>query len=602
MLDSTNFNGSGLSGQDFKTVEKVHYMGDLRIVGQVVENLSDKQPIGYVVMTERTQKFKMYTVNQTKSLLSKFKFVNAELKDGNIVNTECAMTRMPKYFPNMRIADNHGIIIIGEIVDGAKVSGYRALDNNGVIVDLTESDLIDFNNRGMNLINAKIVTKNNKSYVSAIKNEFTKIEKSKIKDLKPTESKGSLWRKQMHANKWLNYGALRALRWAFLGNGQVVNDYMLSRYPEKICCGRGYFDTNREAAILAKEVYTKKNGIVLSPEDAELYKRIIREISHTQLFGYTKEGHWVNPSPMDSLFIVMISQFILNNSDEQKLLLDQLSNNPHCYNSRVIKQILESGYACKSLKDTVAKLKQIETDKYNEYANNPGQLTEKHREKMFKTREFIQALDIAQLGFAISESNRNYKFKTKTGYNKTLLYLGDIIGGEFDKYKAKSRYLGDLVSIAYIEKLKSKIDTYYGMNKEDMIAVIEMIIAISFIFNSKAMQAYVNDNVDELDRIGVLIPDWDEIAGIDYKLPAEIKMYYASGFNVFLNDNRYLKRPYHGKHLRYAELINYRQLGISHNIEHPMLKTELAPIVNMVTSDNCEAQTIDKFIGQLRFL
>lgn len=35
--------------------KKIHYLGDLRIVGQVVENFSDKEPIGYVVMTEKTQ-------------------------------------------------------------------------------------------------------------------------------------------------------------------------------------------------------------------------------------------------------------------------------------------------------------------------------------------------------------------------------------------------------------------------------------------------------------------------------------------------------------------------------------------------------------------
>lgn len=40
-------------GNNSNTREKIHYLGDLRIVGQVVENLSDKEPIGYVVMTEK---------------------------------------------------------------------------------------------------------------------------------------------------------------------------------------------------------------------------------------------------------------------------------------------------------------------------------------------------------------------------------------------------------------------------------------------------------------------------------------------------------------------------------------------------------------------
>ena len=602
MLDSTNFNNSGLGGSDLKEVEKVHYMGELRIVGQVVENIKDKQPIGYVVMTERTQKFKMYTINQTKSLLNKFKFVNAELKDGNIINTECAMTRMPKYFPNMRVADNPGIIVLGEIVDSDKTVGYRALDTNGIIVDLSESELIDFSNRGLEVINAKIVSKGNKTYISAIKNEFTKIEKSKIKELKPRETKGSLWRKQMHANKWLNFGALRAMRFAFFGNGQVINDYMYSRYPEKINAGRGYFDTNREATILAKEVYTKKNGIVLDAEDVALYKRIVKEVPHTALLGYTKDSKFVYPNDNDELFIVLLSQFILNNEDKQKEFLDSVGYKTYSFRSRMVKRVLESGYACKAFKDTVEKVKKLDLEKSKEFEQNPGRLTAEHRAKMFNTREFVSATDIAQLGFAISESNGGHHYTTKTGNVKTLLYLGDIIENNYESYRSKSRCLGDLVSIAYICKLLNFKNNYGRLSHDDITTIIEMLIATSYVFNSKAMLAFVNDNEDKLVSFGVNIPDYDEIAGVDYKLNNEIKMYYASGFNVFLSDNNYTRGGYRARHLRYAELINYRQLGIYRNIEHPMLKSELAPIVTMVTSDDCEAHLVEKFIGQLRFL
>jgi hypothetical protein len=93
-----------------------------------------------------------------------------------------------------------------------------------------------------------------------------------------------------------------------------------------------------------------------------------------------------------------------------------------------------------------------------------------------------------------------------------------------------------------------------------------------------------------------------KIAGVDYKLPKEITMYYASGFNVFLNDQEYRAKHYTKKYLRYSKLINYRQLGISSNIKHPMLKDELAPVVAMITSDNCDTEAIERLIGQLRFL
>lgn len=124
-------------GNNSNTREKIHYLGDLRIVGQVVENLSDKEPIGYVVMTEKTQQFKMYTVGQTMVLLQKFKFVNADIQNGKIVNTECSMERMPKFNTNMQVVGNHGIIILGEIVDGTSKIGYRAMDTNARVVDLS---------------------------------------------------------------------------------------------------------------------------------------------------------------------------------------------------------------------------------------------------------------------------------------------------------------------------------------------------------------------------------------------------------------------------------------------------------------------------------
>ena len=599
MVVNANFNDSGLENCNVKTVEKVHYLGDLRIVGQVMNNMSDKDPIGYVVMTEKTQKFKMYTVNQTISLLNKFKFVNAELKDGKIVNTECAMSRIPKYSTNMRVIGNPGVIILGEIIDKDKLIGYRALDTNGRIADLVENELITLNNNGIDIINAKIVTKNSKSYVSAIKGEFTKIEKSHIKNLKHTESKEFAWRKQMHVNKWLNYLGLRIMRYTFIGEGSIINDNILARYPEREqIYGGGYLDLNREATILAKEVYTSKNGVILSKEDVELFKKIVKEVPHLQQLGYNKQGRYVSPNESDKFFIALIAQFILNSKTHQDKLVEQVYSKG-IRNSSFIKKVLESGYACKSFKETYNRIRMAEYN-YNKKQED-NYVTEEHKKKMFKTKTFVTAKDIAQLGFAISESNRGYKFNTDTNSCKTLLYLGDIIGDDYSEYTKLSRCLGDLASIAYVEKL---INNFYDYNLsgDEIRAAIEMIIAVSYIFNSEAMKRYTEKNIERLLDVNISIPDYDEVSGIDYKLPSEIKMYYASGFNVFLNDNDYVKKPYFHKHLRFAELLNYRQLGISHNIEHPMLKSELSPIVNMITSDNCDAELVDKMVGQLRFL
>lgn len=176
---------------------------------------------------------------------------------------------------------------------------------------------------------------------------------------------------------------------------------------------------------------------------------------------------------------------------------------------------------------------------------------------------------------------------------------------------SNSRCLGDVASIAYIDKLLSKYGNFnnpegnmnnYNMQRKDARTAIELIITLSFMFGSKAMLEYTNEIKDTLQVLGIEIPDFNELSSTDYKLSPEITIYYTSGFNVFLSDNDYLTHPYKRLYLRHAKYINYRQLGIIHNIKHPLLQEELAAILVMVTSDNCEFEDIANNIGRLRFL
>ena len=125
-----------------------------------------------------------------------------------------------------------------------------------------------------------------------------------------------------------------------------------------------------------------------------------------------------------------------------------------------------------------------------------------------------------------------------------------------------------------------------------------MLIAIAYMYSSQSVKQFVEDYKSGLESFGINIPDFDELSTTDYKLSPEINMYYASGFNVFLNDNA----DYCYKYLKEATLINYRQLGVTHNIKHEKLQGELASIVNMITSDACTAELIEDNIGKLRFI
>lgn len=596
--------------------EIVHYLGDLRIIGQVVQNIRDTEPIGYVIMTEKTQKFKMYTVEQTKSLLNKFKFVNAVLdSSGKIINTECSMTKIPKFNTHMQVIDNPGIIILGEIIQGSNKVGYRAMDTNARIIDISTNELVALTNKGINLINAKVVTSaKNKCYISGIKQEFTKIEKSKLDKIKEkTETKEFKWRKHKHNDKWFNEVLPGAIKSLFLKDKSTIND---KAYVRETVNNRNYsyVDIDKEINIVLKEIYNNNYGITLSSRDKDLLKKILK-LDRQKLLG-TKHtvstGERIYTNGDTRKFFILFAQFVLNNEEKRKEVLNSiLRHRVENINTKNIEELAKNGLVSASLdklyNDIIEGINAKELEQ--EYREN--RIIELNAKKAFKTTNFSSAEDIAQLGFTISENNRGFKYTTKTGNKKTLLFLGDYISINYAELKEISRCLGDLASIAYIEKLLNKYyndNNYHYMDKQTIKTTIEVIIIISYMFNSLAMKEYVEKIADkQLEDLDIHV-SYDEIANVDYKLSKEITMYYTSGFNVFLNDQEYTvdsrgrKRKYHSIYLKISHLINYRQLGITHCIQHPMLQEELASIVTMLASDNCTSEDVEKVIGKLRFL
>ena len=232
----------------------------------------------------------------------------------------------------------------------------------------------------------------------------------------------------------------------------------------------------------------------------------------------------------------------------------------------------------------------------------------KKMDHKFYTKAFTSASEAAQLGFALSKSNDGIKYDTEAGFVKTLKFVGNYFtDDDYEQYKNKARCLGDVLAIANVHKLADNIQKgldenipcyYIGIN--NMRYCIEMIIAVAYMYESTAMKLYVDKHKDKLEALGVKIPDYDDIVSTDYKLSKELRMYYASGFNVFLNDNKYRKFKYHKDYLTNAALINYRQLGNSTVIEHPMITDELASILRLVT--NIDGTYIDSWVGSLRFI
>lgn len=561
------------------TTEKVSYQGELRIIGKIVEYQNSSDILGYLIMTERTQKFKMYTVSQTKNLLSKFKFVNAKLQDDKVINTECSMNRMPEFNTFMQPFSNKAIIVLGEIISSNKNKGYRVLSPEGKVVDISEDELIALNSANYDIINAKIVNRNNKQIVSAIKGEFTKIEKVGAEIKK--ESRASQLRKERHLEKLLTQFMPKAVKCYVSGSGAAFNTYIYT-HSDSIY----HLDLNRETKIILSEIYNK--GLVkLTNKDKELIKKVVK-MPHASIVGYGKGN-----TEESQLYFFALCQFILNDDDMYRRLLKQTKK----LNKYRLTQIENNKIASDKLKEFIKEIKARQDKKERE-----AKYGKESKYGKFETTTFKSGVDCAQLGFAISKENDGMEYVTKTNNKKTLKFIGKYIP-YYDEYKKDTRCLGDLLAIANIEIIKGKLEEGSRLYEPaEYKAAIEMIIAISYLYGSKVMKKYIDNYGNELKLMGIEVPDFDELSKTDYKLSSDISIYYASGFNVFLNDSEDNTRKYRYEHLKSAQYINYRQLGNKHSIEHQMLKGELASVIQMVTSSNCDAIIVDKMIGKLRFL
>lgn len=581
-MDNSKFKDSSFSEQG-KTPEKITYKGDLRIVGRVVDPFGDDKEIGYVIMTEKSIKFKMYTVEQTKMLLSKFKFVNAELVNGNIINTECAMSRLPKFSTYMSPLGDKAITILGEIHNKDGKAGYRILTSYGKVVDTDSKELIQLYNSGYDLINAKVVGRGGKEpIISAIKTEFTVIEQLEKPSAKINSKQKWIYKK--HIDKLLNYAMEQCIRCYLSGKGNSFNTKLYSRFEDKISGFSGtQLDLDREARIIEREIYNK--GIIgLSQDDKLKLKAINKRVPHHSVVGLV-DGKYVNSTEEDNLFFFLVCQFALNDEKIRNNVIKKVNK----LSNKNISMISKTYLKCDTLAYTIEEIAR----KIEEKESNVGLRVTKY--KPLETTKFTTGKEVAELGFAIHSENANIKYKTKTNGTKTLKYLGYYIP-MYDDLKGKARCLGDLLIAAYINKILNGNCTY--MSIEDERACIEMLIVIAYIYGSELVRDYVDKNKSALLEKGVNIPDYKELSTTDFRLSNELKLYYTSGLTVFLKDNR----KYKTTNLAKAKFINYRQLGNKYSINHDMITSELASVVSMVTSDNCNNMLIDKWIGRLRFI
>lgn len=581
---ASNLSNTTMNGKT-KFKEVVKYKGDLRIVGLVIN--ADKKTVGYVIMTEKNQQFKMYTEAQTKILLKRFKFVNAELDGDSIKNTECAMNNLMKFNMNMQVVDNQGVTILAKISVNGKQYGYRAMDHNGKIVDLTESEVIKLKQFGTDIINAKIVNKGGKEFVSAIKGEFTQIDKTSITEIKSKkDSKEFEWRKERRRIKLEQIWCYNILRKSLVEYRGSWFPYWAMTY--KIGNRKEPADLNfgKTIEIMAKEVVPK---YIKTDEHKKILKKLLdKYLSHTDKHRYPTN------KKENIMLAVGLAQFVLIDNKE---LEDRILREPDkLLNYSVYKQLHELGLTISEYEGLMLKM---------EEAYEAEKDTKKKERTEFNTITFKTTKECAQVGFAINEKDKGLKYITEAGSKYTLKYVGDYLNN-YNTYKQMARCLGDVLVLAQIERLQ-KVDYF---TEEQKLIREEVMLAIMSLYRPDIVNTYISNNFNRYIDLGML-PGLNLESMTDYGLSPELKIYYESGFNVFLNDSgmsgceestRWNTRKYNRKYLHYSDYINLRSLSAGVKSLHTMLYDELAAIVSMITSDRVSVDDVNKVIGNLRLL
>lgn len=583
MENSRQFNKESLQGQS-RVTEKVKYRGELRIIGKVVPDRKDENILGYIIMTEKTNKFKIYTVEQTKALLKKFTFVNAVLVGNVIENTECSMNRLPKFDVRMNPLTDKDITILGKIYVNDKVAGYRVMNQSGAILDLPENKVIEYAMSGAGLINAKLVYTNDKCIISAIKGEFTRIEKNtnNTGKSKSVNNGAAAWRKLKHREKLENKVMVKSI---LIAMGQSKAGYATLHNLRR---SDGDIHIQEEIKIIVKEILPKY--ISKGHEDEALAKTIVNKYKVPEIITY-------NTDPKDirnvNLVIVGLSQFILNDPK----ILEEIKNKikPSKTGTTLEFSTLQ--------KDGLITKNMLMLDIFrNDLIKKHSVQVESMKKKSFNTTKFVTSREIAQLGFAINENNKGYQFKTDTGNNYKLIYLGDCLPN-YSEYKEHASVFGDLAIPAQIQKT-IRVDYFTPRDKEIR---VEIMLAMLAIYNPQIAKLVIRDNIEQYPCIGKMLPGCT-FEDTDYKINKQVKLYYDSGLTVFLNDHghngggRFSRQNYTKKYKKSAEYINYRAAGNAYTIKHDMLYSELVPVIGMLTSEQCDVEEIEWVLGSLRVI
>lgn len=616
-------------------LETVKYMGDLRIIGQIVENLTSKVVLGYVIMTEKTKKMKAYNIAQTKWLMSRYKFSNAKLDGDKIVNTECAMDRLMKFNKNVAPLETNKSMIIGKIMLDGKPNGFRILSPKGTIVDLKEDEVLALNTKGIEFVNAKFVTKSqgSKPYISAIKQEFTLIEQKELKDKlrELNKNAGKYYRYTRKIEKIIKNSS--AMRLSLVN----MNFRYIANASELKLNNKSWDKQNKGKImeIMVKEcipAYYKEN---VPEEKKQLAVRIVKAYKDGELKKVTKGYNDYREDDEAEIALLLLSQVL---TDDKVLELKDKDIKKHkwLYEYNGEKYLNKLISRLKKLDDlelitvntklsmikVINYVRDLDTKKKGIYR---GKLPVTYA-KFKPDREFASASTITNLGFSVSKkSNRFFTLDTENGA-KLLRYLVDYIPN-YERYLTKATCLGDLLILAKIERVlkgtnctfnrynaklnedleyfrygdtnsKILVDIKYPdyknrleAEKKTQLALAEILLAIVAIYRPDLAAVYIKEKAEIYPEFNDMLPGIELDVNTDFGLSKYSETFYKSGLTMLeLEENEFID-------------IRYREIDIRSKKEQKVIKNssgyktvmeELSTVINMITSENCDNDIIER--------
>lgn len=266
----------------------------LRLLGTVWADESASNLLGYVVIDTREQlpRIQTLTTHQMYHLLMTAPFENARLENGEVYSTECSLDRLPKYNQRGKAFANEGYMVVARITDNnGDTRGFRLVTSRGEILNVAYETLMNqVETNSIFLINAKVSSRNNTPFVSAIRGEFKELNLGgRNKDAEHTPQ-GPTNTPEAHAN-YLNK-LISKVATAFITRGDYplnspktkdykifYKEFLKPKYPELAQYARKDIGWTQVIAILlliaeGVKIPPFSNGVVHHDSVLDPYRKI----------------------------------------------------------------------------------------------------------------------------------------------------------------------------------------------------------------------------------------------------------------------------------------------------------------------------------------